>query len=158
MAILQTLLETQLPSNLLSPLSSWTQRQKPHLPSKLLPSHSSGDESSQDERGAAAIFTVQMDDYLQGKAVQHREVQGHESSTFLGYFKSGIKYKVGDDWVFIMPGWVKFAENGILPSSQKNENCPFSSCLKTILSQMFSVSWNWQGGEQQIPVGELWLN
>uniref|UniRef100_A0A8D0EK78 Gelsolin n=1 Tax=Strix occidentalis caurina TaxID=311401 RepID=A0A8D0EK78_STROC len=54
-----------------------------------------GDESSQDERGAAAIFTVQLDDYLQGKAVQHREVQGHESSTFLGYFKSGIKYKAG---------------------------------------------------------------
>ncbi|NXY85829.1 GELS protein, partial [Alcedo cyanopectus] len=54
-----------------------------------------GDESSQDERGAAAIFTVQMDDYLQGRAVQHREVQGHESSTFLGYFKSGIKYKAG---------------------------------------------------------------
>uniref|UniRef100_A0A8B9ZJ56 Gelsolin n=1 Tax=Anas platyrhynchos TaxID=8839 RepID=A0A8B9ZJ56_ANAPL len=54
-----------------------------------------GDESSQDERGAAAIFTVQMDDYLQGKAVQHREVQGHESATFLGYFKSGIKYKAG---------------------------------------------------------------
>lgn len=57
----------------------------------------SGDESSQDERGAAAIFTVQMDEHLQGKAVQHREVQGHESSTFLGYFKSGIKYKVGDN-------------------------------------------------------------
>lgn len=57
----------------------------------------SGDESSQDERGAAAIFTVQMDEHLQGKAVQHREVQGHESPTFLGYFKSGIKYKVGDN-------------------------------------------------------------
>lgn len=59
--------------------------------------HVSGDESSQDERGAAAIFTVQMDEHLQGKAVQHREVQGHESPTFLGYFKSGIKYKVGDN-------------------------------------------------------------
>lgn len=59
--------------------------------------HVPGDESSQDERGAAAIFTVQMDEHLQGKAVQHREVQGHESPTFLGYFKSGIKYKVGDN-------------------------------------------------------------
>uniref|UniRef100_A0A8C8RIZ5 Gelsolin n=1 Tax=Pelusios castaneus TaxID=367368 RepID=A0A8C8RIZ5_9SAUR len=54
-----------------------------------------GDFCSQDESGAAAIFTVQLDDYLQGKAVQHREVQGHESSTFLGYFKSGLKYKAG---------------------------------------------------------------
>ncbi|KAH1179451.1 gelsolin isoform X2 [Mauremys mutica] len=54
-----------------------------------------GDSCSQDESGAAAIFTVQMDDYLHGKAIQHREVQGHESSTFLGYFKSGLKYKAG---------------------------------------------------------------
>lgn len=54
-----------------------------------------GNECSQDESGAAAIFTVQLDDYLNGRAVQHREVQGFESATFLGYFKSGLKYKVG---------------------------------------------------------------
>lgn len=63
----------------------------------MLPLCSLGNECSQDESGAAAIFTVQLDDYLNGRAVQHREVQGFESSTFLGYFKSGIKYKVG--WV-----------------------------------------------------------
>ncbi|XP_034272516.1 gelsolin isoform X1 [Pantherophis guttatus] len=54
-----------------------------------------GNECSQDESGSAAIFTVQLDDYLGGRAIQHREVQGHESSTFLGYFKSGLKYKAG---------------------------------------------------------------
>jgi hypothetical protein len=54
-----------------------------------------GNKCSQDESGAAAIFTVQLDDYLNGRAVQHREVQGFESPTFLGYFKSGLKYKVG---------------------------------------------------------------
>ncbi|XP_059781496.1 gelsolin isoform X1 [Balaenoptera ricei] len=54
-----------------------------------------GNECSQDESGAAAIFTVQLDDYLNGRAVQHREVQGFESATFLGYFKSGLKYKKG---------------------------------------------------------------
>lgn len=54
-----------------------------------------GDFCSQDESGAAAIFTVQMDDFLGGKPIQYREVQGHESKTFLGYFKSGIKYMVG---------------------------------------------------------------
>ncbi|XP_077161625.1 gelsolin isoform X3 [Paroedura picta] len=54
-----------------------------------------GDQCSQDESGAAAIFTVQLDDHLGGKAVQHREVQGHESSTFLGYFKPAIRYKAG---------------------------------------------------------------
>lgn len=55
---------------------------------------STGDFCTQDESGSAAIFTVQMDDFLGGKPIQYREVQGHESKTFLGYFKSGIKYMV----------------------------------------------------------------
>uniref|UniRef100_A0A6Q2XZB2 Macrophage-capping protein n=1 Tax=Esox lucius TaxID=8010 RepID=A0A6Q2XZB2_ESOLU len=54
-----------------------------------------GSESSQDEKGAAAIFTTQLDDFLGGSPVQFREVQNNESITFLGYFKSGIKYKQG---------------------------------------------------------------
>ncbi|XP_061860680.1 villin-1 isoform X2 [Colius striatus] len=54
-----------------------------------------GKESSQDEQGAAAIYTTQMDDHLGTVAVQHREVQGHESETFRGYFKQGIIYKKG---------------------------------------------------------------
>ncbi|XP_072908782.1 gelsolin-like isoform X2 [Hemitrygon akajei] len=54
-----------------------------------------GDSCSQDEMGAAAIFTVQLDDYLEGRPIQYREVQGHESNIFLGNFKSGIKYKAG---------------------------------------------------------------
>lgn len=53
-----------------------------------------GDSCSQDESGSAAVFTVQMDDFLGGKPIQYREVQGYESKTFLGYFKPGIKYMV----------------------------------------------------------------
>lgn len=53
-----------------------------------------GDEASQDESGAAAIFITQLDDHLQGAAIQYNEFQNQESTTFLGYFKSGIKYKV----------------------------------------------------------------
>jgi len=46
-----------------------------------------GKDSSQDERGAAAIQTVTLDnDCLGGSAVQAREVQGHESAAFLGLF------------------------------------------------------------------------
>ncbi|NXH39113.1 VILI protein, partial [Dicaeum eximium] len=54
-----------------------------------------GKESSQDEQGAAAIYTTQMDDHLGSVAVQHREVQGHESQTFRAYFKQGLIYKKG---------------------------------------------------------------
>lgn len=49
-----------------------------------------GKNSSQDEQSCAAIYTTQLDDYLGGSPVQHREVQYHESDTFRGYFKQGI--------------------------------------------------------------------
>lgn len=54
-----------------------------------------GLETTQDEAGAAAIFTVQLDDQLDGAPVQHREVQEHESQKFQNYFKSGIRYMPG---------------------------------------------------------------
>eukprot|EP01024_Parvocaulis_polyphysoides_P040084 TRINITY_DN3640_c0_g4_i2.p1 TRINITY_DN3640_c0_g4~~TRINITY_DN3640_c0_g4_i2.p1 ORF type:complete len:918 (-),score=215.37 TRINITY_DN3640_c0_g4_i2:1688-4390(-) len=55
-----------------------------------------GNETSNDERGLAAVFTVQLDDdVLFGKAIQIRETQGHESKEFLQLFKSGVMYKKG---------------------------------------------------------------
>ncbi|KAM9814016.1 advillin [Neosynchiropus ocellatus] len=54
-----------------------------------------GSQSSQDEQGAAAVYTIQLDEFLGSTPVQHREVQGHESDVFKGYFKHGIIYKTG---------------------------------------------------------------
>jgi gelsolin len=49
-----------------------------------------GSTSTQDEYGTAAYKTVELDTYLDDKPVQHREVQGHESTTFLSYVPKGI--------------------------------------------------------------------
>uniref|UniRef100_A0A668TNG0 HP domain-containing protein n=1 Tax=Oreochromis aureus TaxID=47969 RepID=A0A668TNG0_OREAU len=54
-----------------------------------------GSQSTQDEQGSAAIYTVQLDEFLGSSPVQYREVQDHESDTFKGYFKQGIIYKKG---------------------------------------------------------------
>jgi gelsolin len=55
-----------------------------------------GAESSQDEYGTAAYKMVEADEYVGGAAVQHREVQGHESFKFkqifgnLTYWQGGV--------------------------------------------------------------------
>lgn len=49
-----------------------------------------GKDTSQDEAGAAAVKTMELDAALGGRAVQYREVQGHETERFLSYFKPCI--------------------------------------------------------------------
>jgi len=53
-----------------------------------------GKHSTQDEYGAAAYKTVELDTFHKDKPVQHREVQGHESALFKSYFKN-IMYLTG---------------------------------------------------------------
>uniref|UniRef100_A0A3B4Z9B7 Advillin-like n=1 Tax=Stegastes partitus TaxID=144197 RepID=A0A3B4Z9B7_9TELE len=54
-----------------------------------------GSASSRDEQGSAAVYTIQLDEFLGCLPVQYREVQHHESDVFKGYFKQGIIYKKG---------------------------------------------------------------
>jgi gelsolin len=67
-----------------------------------------GLETTQDEAGSAAIYTVQLDDALGGGPVQYREVQDHESQLFLNYFKTaGIRYMPGG----VVSGFKKIETN-----------------------------------------------
>ncbi|KAL8467765.1 hypothetical protein ACS0TY_031125 [Phlomoides rotata] len=49
-----------------------------------------GKDTSQDEAGTAAIKTIELDAALGGRAVQYREIQGHETEKFLSYYKPCI--------------------------------------------------------------------
>jgi len=54
-----------------------------------------GKRTSTDEKGTAAYKTVELDDFFDGSAVQHRETQGNESAVFVSYFEKGIEYLPG---------------------------------------------------------------
>jgi len=69
-----------------------------------------GKETSQDEMGTAAYKTVELDDYLGGGPIQHREVQGFESELFQSYFPRGIR---------IMNGGIDTGFNKVKPKEYK---------------------------------------
>ncbi|XP_048584453.1 gelsolin-like protein 1 [Nematostella vectensis] len=56
--------------------------------------------SSQDEYGTAAYKTVELDHFLDDKPVEHREVEGHESTLFKSYFDALITLKGGAETGF----------------------------------------------------------
>lgn len=67
-----------------------------------------GKYSTQDEYGTAAYKTVELDHYLDDKAVQHREVQSHESAMFRSYFSSITIWKGGAESGFTHVEAVKY--------------------------------------------------
>ncbi|XP_049609349.1 capping protein (actin filament), gelsolin-like b [Syngnathus scovelli] len=54
-----------------------------------------GEKSSRDEQVACAMLATQLDNFLGGDPVQHRQVQGYESSDFMTLFPRGVSYKDG---------------------------------------------------------------
>ncbi|XP_057656314.1 villin-like protein quail [Diorhabda carinulata] len=50
-----------------------------------------GSETHPDKSGIAAYKTVELDNFLNNHATQHRETEGFETSRFLSYFQKGIK-------------------------------------------------------------------
>jgi gelsolin len=69
-----------------------------------------GEYTTQDEAGTAAYKTVELDDFLGGDPVQHREVQGFESDLFCSYFKNQIR---------ILSGGVDSGFNKVKPTEYK---------------------------------------
>ncbi|NXX48497.1 VILI protein, partial [Tricholaema leucomelas] len=92
-----------------------------------------GKESSQDEQGAAAIYTTQMDDHLGTVAVQHREAQGHESETFRAYFKQGLIYKKGG---------VASGMNHVETNTYKVQRLLHVKGKKNVIAAEVEMSWN----------------
>ncbi|XP_030629052.1 capping protein (actin filament), gelsolin-like b isoform X2 [Chanos chanos] len=54
-----------------------------------------GEKSSRDEQVACAMLATQLDNFLGGDPIQHRQVQGYESPEFMKLFPRGITYKEG---------------------------------------------------------------
>jgi len=71
-----------------------------------------GASTTQDEAGTAAYKTVELDTFLGGAPVQHREIEGHESELFLSYFtkQGGIR---------ILEGGVETGFNHVKPTEYK---------------------------------------
>ncbi|XP_047242897.1 capping protein (actin filament), gelsolin-like b isoform X3 [Girardinichthys multiradiatus] len=54
-----------------------------------------GEKSSRDEQVACAMLATQLDNFLGGDPIQHRQVQGFETPQFMELFPRGVSYKEG---------------------------------------------------------------
>ncbi|KAH7729206.1 Protein GSNL-1 [Aphelenchoides avenae] len=96
-----------------------------------------GRNASQDEYGTAAIKTVELDDALGGLPVQYREVQDHESSLLLSYFKDGIKYLEGgheSGFNHVIDPYENYKPKLFHCKGKQNVRCTQVKCVKESLN------------------------
>lgn len=115
-----------------------------------------GKYSTQDEYGTAAYKTVELDTFLDDKPIQHREVQGHESSLFKSYFDTLTLLKGGADTGFrrVLPEAYKPRMLHVQKQSNKNITCTEVSMKKGNLKpgDVFIIDngndiYQWNGSE-----------
>lgn len=83
-----------------------------------------GSRSTQDEYGTVAYKTVELDTFLDGKPVQHREVEGFESKAFMKFFPNGLT---------IMEGGADSGFNHVEPEKYEPRLFRFSGTKKNIV-------------------------
>jgi len=91
-----------------------------------------GKYSTQDEYGTAAYKTVELDTLLDDRPIQHREVQGHESPLFKGYFDTLTLLKGGADTGFrrVLPEAYKARLFHVMKGEKKQITCSQVSLKK----------------------------
>nr|ATE46283.1 actin-modulating protein EWAM-P4 [Lumbricus terrestris] len=82
-----------------------------------------GSKSTQDEYATAAYKTVEVDTYLDDKAIQHREAEGYESELFQSYFPH----------ISIMEGGAESGFNNVKAEEYKARLLHFSGLKKHIV-------------------------
>lgn len=88
-----------------------------------------GSKSTQDEYGTAAYKTVELDNFLDDAAVQHREVEGHESEMFLSYFPA----------ITIMEGGADTGFRHVTPTEYEARLLHFSGAKRSVSVRQVSL-------------------
>ncbi|CAF0719324.1 unnamed protein product [Adineta steineri] len=86
-----------------------------------------GNASTVDECGTAAYKAVELDDYLGGGPIQHREVEGHESPLFMSYFNNQIN---------IFNGGIESGFNNVKPDEYQPRLLHFKGKKHVRISQV----------------------